>query len=182
MLEEQFAAQLQTLTMPDRVYELIRKALYESHVQEKDLRDAAISTLRRRQDEIQKRQDILLDRLLDETVGQEVYNDKYTALQNEKAEIMSELEAHERANERFFEEAETLLSFARRLADIFANGSPERKMTLLKVLASNAVLDGGKARLNLRPAFEVLAKKGTRPKWLGGQDSNPDLRLQRPPA
>ena len=91
---------------------------------------------------------------------------------------MSELEAHERANERFFEEAETLLSFVRRLADIFANGSPERKMTLLKVLASNAVLNSGKARLNLRPAFEVLAKMGTRPKWLGGQESNLHSEIQ----
>jgi len=31
---------------------------------------------------VQKRQDILLDRLLDGTVSQEVYNETYTALQN----------------------------------------------------------------------------------------------------
>jgi hypothetical protein len=51
-------------------------------------------------------------------------------------------------------------------------------MTLLKVVASNATLSGGKAHLNLRPAFEVLAKMGTRPKWLGGQDSNLDTQIQ----
>jgi len=78
------------------------------------------------------------------------------------------LEAHERANERFFDEAETLLLFARRLSEIFANGDSDRKKTLLKVVASNATLSDGKAHLNLKPAFATLAKRGDSYSWLRG--------------
>ena len=171
-LETQLVEQLRSLEIPDQAMGLVRKALQESHVQEKSFRDAAIAALRRRQDEIQKRQDVLLDRLLDGTVTQELYTEKHTSLQNEKAEILVELEAHERANERYFEETETLLQFANRLTEIFANGGPDRRMAVLKVVASNATLGGGKARLNLRTAFAPLGKSRSFSNWLRGQESN----------
>jgi D-Tyr-tRNAtyr deacylase len=122
-LEEQLAGQLRAVEIPDGVMGLVRQALKELHGHEKAFRDAAITALRRRQDEIQKKQDILLDRLLDGTVAQDMYNEKYTALQNEKAQIL---------------------------------------------VASNATLEGQKARLNLRPAFAILAKTGPRSNWLRG--------------
>lgn len=60
---------------------------------------------------------------------------------------------------------ENLLTFAQRLAESFTMGDPDRKMTLLKLVASNATLESQKARLNLRPAFAVVAKMGPRSDW-----------------
>lgn len=167
-LETQLSDQLRKVELSEKVYGLLRRAIHDFHEREEEFRDAAIAALRRRQDELQKRQDALLDRLLDGTVSQETYSEKYTALQNGKAEVLVELEAHERANERFFDEVETLLLFARRLSEIFTKGDSDRKKTLLKVVASNATLHGQKAHLNLKPAFAVLAKTGPRSKWLRG--------------
>ncbi len=167
-LETQLAAQLGKIAIPERVYGLLRRAVQDSHAQEKQFRDTAIASLRRRQDEVQKNLDILLDRLLDETISQEVFSAKNAALQNEKAEILAELEAHERANERFFDEAEILLLFARRLPEIFANGDSDRKKALLKVVASNGVLSDGKAHLNLRPAFVAPGRRVNGYSWLRG--------------
>ncbi len=167
-LEAQLAEQLQTLVIPDGVLGLVRQAIQESHGQEKQFRDAAMTALRRRQDDIQKKQDVLLDRLLDGTVPQGVYHEKYTALQNEKAEILVELEAHERVNERWFVEAEALVSFANRLSEIFAKDEPGQKMRVLRVVASDATLQSRKARLNLRPAFSLLAKSRSHQSWLRG--------------
>ncbi len=87
--------------------------------------------------------------------------------------MLVELEAHERANERHFEEMETLLRFAQRLGDIFTNGDSDKKMTLLKLVASNATLESQKARLNLRPAFTVVAKIGPRLIGRGGGTRTP---------
>jgi len=181
-LEAQLTAQLKALEIPAAVYGLLRKPMQDAHAQEKEFRDKAIAVLRRRQDEIQSRQDVLLNLLIEGTVSKDVYNEKYTALQNEKAMILIELEAHKRANERHFEEMETLFSFVQRLADIFTTGDSDRKMTLLKVLASNATLESQKARLNLRPAFAVVAKMGPRSDWQGRRDSNPQQRIWSPPA
>ncbi len=77
---------------------------------------------------------------------------------------------------------ETFLRFANRLGEIFEHGGPDRKMTVLKLVASNATLESQKARLNLRPAFALLPKIGTRSDWLRGQDSNPDLEVQSLPS
>ena len=164
-MEAQLSAQLKALAIPAAVYELLRKSMQDAHAQEREFRDKAIAALRRRQDEIQSRQDVLLNLLIEGTVSRDVYNEKYTALQNEKATILIELEAHERANEQHFEEEETLLTFAQRLADIFTTGDSDRKMTLLKLVASNTTLESQKARLNLRPAFAVVAKMGPRSDW-----------------
>lgn len=51
-----------------------------------------------------------------------MYKAKYTAPQNEKAAVLSELAAHERATEHYFGEMETFLLFAHRLSAVFANG------------------------------------------------------------
>jgi hypothetical protein len=69
---------------------------------------------------------------------------KYTAFQNEKAAMLVQLEAHERANELHFEEMETLLTFAPRLGEIFTNGNAGTKVTALKLVASNATLEAKK--------------------------------------
>ena len=80
----------------------------------------------------------------------------YTALQNEKVEILVEL------------------------GEIFANGDAGRKLGVLKLVASNATLESQKARLNLRSALALLPKIETLSEWLRGQDSNPNLRGQSP--
>ncbi len=172
-LEVQFARQLRALEIPAGVAGLVRKALLDSHRREKEFRDAAIAALRHRQDEIQKRQDVLLDRLLDGTVPRAVYDEKYTALQNEKAVVLVELDGHERANDAYFREVEEVFfAFASRLSNIFAKGDAHQKATLLKVVASNSSLKAGKARLNLKTAFAPLSKGRRVSSWLRGQESN----------
>jgi ElaB/YqjD/DUF883 family membrane-anchored ribosome-binding protein len=71
-LEAQLFEQLQSLDITNAVYELLRKAMRDAHDQEKEFRDNAITALRRRQDEIQSKQDALLQRLLDKTIPSEV--------------------------------------------------------------------------------------------------------------
>jgi ElaB/YqjD/DUF883 family membrane-anchored ribosome-binding protein len=72
LLEAQLFEQLQSLDITNAVYELLRKAMRDAHDQEKEFRDNAITALRRRQDEIQSKQDVLLQRLLDKTIPSEV--------------------------------------------------------------------------------------------------------------
>jgi hypothetical protein len=45
-----------------------------------------------------------------------------------KRRFLWNLKAHEHANERWFEEAEQLVSFANRLGEIFAKDEPGQKM------------------------------------------------------
>jgi hypothetical protein len=111
---------------------------------------------------IQSRQDVLLNLLIEGTVSRDVYNEKYTALQNEKATILLRTRgprAGERAALRGNGDPPHLHPAP---ADFFSTGDSDRKMTLLKLVASNPTLESQKARLNLRPAFAVVAEIGPR--------------------
>jgi hypothetical protein len=53
---------------------------------------------------------------------------------------------------------EVIIKLAGSLGDIYRYGKPEQKLNPIRTVASNATLEGRKARLNLFPPFEVLAK------------------------
>ena len=76
---------------------------------------------------------------------------RHTQLRDEQALIEHEIQALETAQDRFFEEAELLIQLANWFGDVYTEGDPSRKRALAKLVASNATLEGGKARLNLFP-------------------------------
>ncbi len=122
---------------------------------------------------MRKKKDVLLDRHLAGVVPDEEYKRKYAALKEEQLVIETEVHALEVAQERFFEEAELLLQLAGRLRQVYEVGTDERKLAVIKLVASNATLKDRNARLNLFPPFEVLAKVRGHTRWLGEEDSNP---------
>lgn len=163
VLERQILAQLQAIQIPEWVYDLLKEPLKEFQTQQKEFRDTAVATLRQRQDELQRRLDRLLELVMDKTITPELYGARSTELQNEKVEVLAELDAHERANDQIVTEMEHFILFSRKMADLFANGGPEDKKAILNIVASNSTLNGGKARLNLKPAFALLEKSSAVP-------------------
>jgi len=172
-LEAQLARQVGAIQLDGQTLAGLRGALTELHGQERQYRAAALTALRTRYDDVQKKKDILLDRHLAGVVPDDEYKRKIAALKEEQIVIETELHALEVAQERFFEEAELLLQLAGRLGEVFEQGTEERKLAVLKLVASNATLKGRNARLNLFPPFEVLAKARGHTRWLGEEDSNP---------
>lgn len=164
-LEQQFAAQLTAIQLGEQDYAALREALQESFQHEQEYRKAKLTVLRRRQDEIEKKRDVLTERYLEDRVVEEEYKRKYDLYRQELFGIAGEIEQLANTHERYVEEIELLLKLGSQMGQVYVNSDPSRKRALVKLVSLNVSLKGGKARLNLFPPFEVLRKVDSRSKW-----------------
>lgn len=164
-LETQFAKQLTALELTPEAVEGLRAALLESFGHEQEYRRATLESLRRRQDEIEKKRDVLTERYLEDRIPEEEYQRKYDAYRQELFEIGDDIQRLGHAHELYIEEIELLLKLGGRLAEIYENSGPERKRAVMNLVALNSTLKAQKARLNLHPAFEVFTQVRTCPVW-----------------
>lgn len=147
-------------------YAAFRAALQVSFQQEQEFRRNSLEALRRRQDEIEKKKDVLTERYLEDRIADEEYQRKYADYQREPYDLKENIARLESAHELYVEELELLCKLGGQLANIFMK-TPDSgtKRAIAKLVASNAVLKGGNARLNLFPTFEALSNRGDHPKW-----------------
>ena len=86
-LTRQFAEQLRSIELDDDEYAILRDILKQSHADEQRYRDEQLERLHRLKADLQKKEDSLLERLLDETITREVYEAKFRALEQERGKL-----------------------------------------------------------------------------------------------
>ena len=177
MLTEQFSEQIAAIQLNDNEFAILRDILKQSHADEQRFRDEQLGHLQRLKAEVQKKQDTLLDRLLDETISREVYDAKNAALDKERQGLEAAIVGHEQANRSYFEQMENFLEAARKVHQVFLAGNPERKRQVVQLVASNGVLKDQKAHLNLKKPCAILA---TRPQTKSGSAGR--IRTYNPPV
>lgn len=94
----QFAEQLKAIELDDDEYAILRDILKQSHADEQRYRDEQLARLHHVKVDLQKKEDALLERLLDETITREVYEAKFTALEQERGTLDAAILGHEQAN------------------------------------------------------------------------------------
>lgn len=151
-----------------------RDILKQSHADEQRYRDEQLERLHRLKADLQKKEDSLLERLLDETVTREVYEAKFTVLEQERGKLDAAILGHEQANRSHFELMEKFLEAARSVYKLFIAGDLAHKRELIQNVASNGVLLDKKVRLNLKRGPAVLAE---RPKLASGAPSGIRTRV-----
>ena len=164
-LTRQFAEQLRSIELDDDEYAILRDILKQSHADEQRYRDEQLERLHRLKADLQKKEDSLLERLLDETITREVYEAKFRALEQERGKLDAAILGHEQANRSHFELMEKFLEAARSVYRLFVSGDLAHKRELVQNVAPNGVLIDRKARLNLKRAPAILAE---RPKLASG--------------
>jgi DNA invertase Pin-like site-specific DNA recombinase len=179
-LEEQITSQLSAITLDENDYAALRAALQESFGHEQQYRRTTLEALRHRQDEVEKKRDVLTERYLEDRIAEEEYKRKYDMYRQELFAIGNEIERLTNTHELYIEEIELLLKLGSQLSGIYKSSDSQRKRAIVKLVALNVTLKTGKARLNLFPPFEVLRKVGSRPGWWALEDLNlrPPLRQE----
>lgn len=173
-LTRQFDEQLRAIELDDEEYAILRDILKQSHADEQRYRDEQLERLQRIKSDLQRKEDVLLDRLLDETITREVYDAKFTALEQEKGTVEAAIVGHEQANRSYFEQMEKFLEAARSVSTLFVAGDLQQKRELIQNFASNGVLMDRTARLNLKRGPAVLVE---RPKTTSGAPSGIRTRV-----
>ena len=114
MLEERFTALLEGIAFSDETLEWVRQALRESHRDERQFHDGAITKLQAEHRRLQGRIDAMYEDKLDGRIGNDFFDAKATEMRTEQARIMRDLEAHQTANRSYIEEGVQLLELAHR--------------------------------------------------------------------
>src|SRR5690348_6830635 len=97
----------------------MRRALLESHRDEKQFGAEAVENLRREHRRLQDRLERMYEDKLDGQIDNDFYNRKAAGYRSEQARIMREIQAHGTANQSYIEDGVRLLDFAQQVHVLF---------------------------------------------------------------
>ena len=103
------------------------------------------------------------------------------------------MQAHQLANENYFDDGVRLVELSRRAKQLFLKQDASSRRKLLDLVLSNCTWHNGELTVAFREPFDIivdmaaqvvreepseLAPSPDREGWLGGRESNPDMLVQ----
>ncbi len=134
----------------------------------------AVAGLRKQHDDAQHRIDRLMDLFIDASITKEDYDKKHKELREKQYDLGMQLDDHTKADENYHIAASTVLSLAKRAAEIFESSEPEEKNVLLNYLLQNPTVNGKNVSYALRSPFNAILELANCPSGGAYRDSNPD--------
>jgi hypothetical protein len=116
----------------------------------------AIEGLRQQHDDVQRKIDRLMDLLIDASITKEDYDKKHKELREKQYDLGMQLDDHTKADESYHIAASTVLSLAKRAAEIFESSEPEEKNIFLNYLLQNPTVNGKTLGYALRSPFNAI--------------------------
>ena len=99
-------------------------------------------------------------------ITKDMFADKLKELKEEQAEIRLKLAEYDKADEKFYLTANTVLNVAKRALEIFKSSEVPEKRQFLNFLLQNCELQGKKLEFSLRNPFDRILATRNRPIWL----------------
>jgi site-specific DNA recombinase len=157
VLEKGFTNVLQGISFSTEVLAWVTTALRESHLDEKQFHDEAISKLQREHGRLQDRIDAMYTDKLDGRIDNVFFDRKAGEVRDEQCRITRDIEAHQTANRSYIEEGIRLLELSQRAAELFESQPASEKRKLLDFVLSNSRWKGGKLEAEYRQPFDLIA-------------------------
>ncbi len=169
---EQVRNVFESIQIPEQSLEAILSHLRTLHDSEKDFHHQTIKALHKESQQLAKKQDQILELLMDKSITKDAYDRKETQLLNRRVEINEQLERHHTGNEQFKIALSSLLGLTSNIAELFDRSKTDEKRQLIGYMFSNLELEGSKLRYTLRKPFDLFADLAVCKEWLPGPDSN----------
>ncbi len=160
-IEEQLLKALDNLKIKNqRIADWMKKALKDSHKDEKHYRKVSLEELTKRYDKLQARLDKMYEDKLDEKITEEFYNRKAKEYEKEQAEINEERQKHQASDISYRELGLSFYELSQRNKEIYLKlrEKPEEKRKLLKLVFQDFKLNNGILNYTYTKPFEILAK------------------------
>jgi site-specific DNA recombinase len=170
VLEEKFTSMLRGISFDEQTLDWVRRALRESHGDEREFHGDAITKLQREHRRLQDRIDAMYLDKLDGRIGNEFFDTKAAEMRAVQTATLRDLEAHQTANCTYIEEGVQLLELAQSAHVLFESQAPGEKRKLLNFVLSNCTWKGGELTANYRQPFDVLAVAVAKDERLNGGD------------
>lgn len=141
------------------------KALKESHQDETTFQKGVLDRLQAELMKIKNRLDQLYVDKLDGKVSEGFWLDKSRVWEAEQARLVSQIQAHQVADHRYYDDGLKLLELASKAYELYSKQPLEQKNKFLRILLSNCALQDGTLRPIYRKPFDILARGVERGQW-----------------
>ena len=167
--EEDLAPQFDTLvkgiTIDPSIRDWLMKALKESHQDETTFHKDALDRLQAELKKIKNRLDQLYVDKLDGKVSEGFWLDKSRVWETEQARLVSQIQAHQVADHRYYDDGLKLLELASKAHELYSKQPVDQKHKFLRILLSNCTLQDGTLRPTYKKPFDILARGIERGVW-----------------
>lgn len=145
-LTPQFDTLVKGITIDPSIRDWLMKALKESHQDEATFHKEALDHLQAELKKIKNRLDQLYVDKLDGKVSEGFWLDKSRVWEAEQARLVSQIQAHQVADHRYYDDGFKLLELASKAYELYTKQPVEQKNKFLRILLSNCTLQDGTLR------------------------------------
>ena len=179
-LESAIVAQLSRMQLPDpEVAQWFRNELTAELAHEEQYRADVTTTMRKREGELESRQNRLLDAYVTGAIEKTVFEAKNKELLLELARVRDELATDAQANQDFKALAIAVFDLTQNAVTAWMGASPAIKRNMLASMCSNLELDAANLYLTWRKPFDALVNRPTPENGIPGGIRTSDLSLRR---
>ncbi len=164
-LAPQFDALVKRISIDPSIRDWLMKALKESHQDETTFHKDALDHLQAELKKIKNRSDQLYVDKLDGKVSESFWLDKSRVWEADQARLVSQIQAHQVADHRYYDDGLKLLELASRAHELYLKQPPEQKNKFLRILLSNCTLQNATLRPTYKKPFDILARGIESRKW-----------------
>ncbi len=145
------------------------KEIYDSHSR---FHNDSLETLRKEQDRIQMRLNLMYEDKLDGIIDQVTYLEKVKKYKARQLEIVEQMKKHEFADQNFHITANLVMNLAARAKELYESSEADEKRQLLNLVFQNLKLDGRNLVIDICEPFATIMKYKEHPGEWGQLDSN----------
>lgn len=147
------------LEITDEEAKQVAAFIKQSHADQSRYHTTQITRLRGEYDALQAKKGRLLDLRIEGEIDEETYAKKLDQFDRRQQEVNIALEELTNADTNYHATAQTVLSLARRAADIFESSEIPEKRQLLSFLIQNPRVNGKKLEFELQKPFDLILKR-----------------------
>jgi site-specific DNA recombinase len=153
----QFGEALSLIRMEKNILSWVTKALKESHKDEKEFHDEAVSRLQKKYKKSQSRIDLMYEDKLDGVITAGFFERKSTQYRGEQENILRAIEKHQSANQAYIADGIKILELAQSAGRLYHQQSMAEKRRLLQFVYSNSIWKDGRLHPRFRKPFDIIA-------------------------
>ncbi len=157
-LDTKIAEEFDGLSIPDKILEIVKNALLESHKEEIETRKILEKDLKIKIEKIKKKLDILYQDRLEGLIDLEKYKEKKKELEKELSILHERLEGLEKTNLDYYELGVNLLELCKKAKILYENATFEEKQDLIHLAFQKIKIKDKAVSFEYHPWFAILKK------------------------
>ncbi|RKX22164.1 MAG: hypothetical protein DRP35_02645 [Candidatus Zixiibacteriota bacterium] len=155
-----FEDSVRKVTISSEKVKWAKNILKVSKYQQNKLIDQELSLLIRNKSKIEKRINSLYDLRIDGDIDKEVFNLKEIEYKSQLSGLDLKIEQSQKVNLNYYEDGCKILELSNRLFPLYLRSDPEEKARILRLIASNYLLEGATISASYNKPFIFMEKLG----------------------